>query len=78
MTVMVFFFSNLERIKEGTGDKIALLIQCTSQFFSGFIVAFSYDWKLTLIMMSLSPFMIICGAFLAKVNCFLQPSTNLT
>ncbi|VDK42595.1 unnamed protein product [Anisakis simplex] len=60
-------FSNLERIKEGTGDKVALLIQFISQFFAGFIVAFVYDWRLTLIMMSLSPFMVICGAFLAKL-----------
>nr|AXS78254.1 multidrug resistance protein pgp-1 [Anisakis simplex] len=60
-------FDNLERIKEGTGDKVALLIQFISQFFAGFIVAFVYDWRLTLIMMSLSPFMVICGAFLAKL-----------
>ncbi|VDL62378.1 unnamed protein product [Nippostrongylus brasiliensis] len=38
-----------------------------AQFFGGFIVAFTYDWKLTLIMMSLAPFMIICGAFIAKL-----------
>lgn len=60
-------FSNLERVKEGTGDKLGLMIQFVAQFFGGFVVAFSYDWKLTLIMMSLAPFMIICGAFIAKV-----------
>uniref|UniRef100_A0A914CXP8 ABC transmembrane type-1 domain-containing protein n=1 Tax=Acrobeloides nanus TaxID=290746 RepID=A0A914CXP8_9BILA len=58
---------NLERIKEGTGDKVALLLQMLGQFFGGFVIAFRYDWKLTLIMMSLSPFMIICGAFMAKL-----------
>lgn len=31
------------------------------------MVAFTYDWLLTLIMMSLSPFMMICGLFLAKL-----------
>ncbi|GMR48476.1 hypothetical protein PMAYCL1PPCAC_18671, partial [Pristionchus mayeri] len=60
-------FDNLERVREGTGDKVALLIQYTAQFLGGFIVAFCYDWKLTLIMMSLSPFMIICGGFIAKL-----------
>ncbi|GMS92925.1 hypothetical protein PENTCL1PPCAC_15100, partial [Pristionchus entomophagus] len=60
-------FDNLERVREGTGDKVALLIQYTAQFLGGFVVAFSYDWKLTLIMMSLSPFMIICGALIAKL-----------
>lgn len=61
-------FDNLERIKEGTGDKVALAVQFTAQFFGGLIIAFTYDWRLTLIMMSLSPLMVITGAFLAKVS----------
>ncbi|KAE9555670.1 hypothetical protein FO519_001141 [Halicephalobus sp. NKZ332] len=60
-------FDNLERVKEGTGDKVALAVQFLAQFFGGFIVAFIYDWKLTLIMLSLSPFMVICGVFIAKL-----------
>lgn len=60
-------FDDLERVREGTGDKVALAVQYTAQFFGGFIVAFSYDWKLTLIMMSLSPFLALCGAFLARL-----------
>ena len=31
-------FDNLERIKEGTGDKVALAVQFLAQFFGGFIV----------------------------------------
>lgn len=60
-------FDNLERIREGTGDKVGMAIQFTSQFFGGFIVAFTYDWKLTLIMMSLSPLLMLCGAFIARL-----------
>ncbi|VDM75530.1 unnamed protein product, partial [Strongylus vulgaris] len=59
--------TKLFEVKEGTGDKLGLMIQFVAQFFGGFIVAFTYDWKLTLIMMSLAPFMIICGAFIAKL-----------
>uniref|UniRef100_A0A1I8A8Z0 Multidrug resistance protein 1 n=1 Tax=Steinernema glaseri TaxID=37863 RepID=A0A1I8A8Z0_9BILA len=66
-TLTTKLFDNLERVKEGTGDKCALLIQFVSQFFSGLIIAFSYDWRLTLIMISLSPFMMLCGAFIAKL-----------
>uniref|UniRef100_A0A0N5AV15 ABC-type xenobiotic transporter n=1 Tax=Syphacia muris TaxID=451379 RepID=A0A0N5AV15_9BILA len=66
-TLTTKLFDNLERIKEGTGDKIALLIQFTSQFFAGLVIALTYDWRLTLIMMSLSPFMILCGIFIANV-----------
>ncbi|TMS37558.1 hypothetical protein L596_004463 [Steinernema carpocapsae] len=66
-TLTTKLFDNLERIKEGTGDKCALLIQFVSQFFAGLGIAFYYNWFLTLIMLSLSPFMMICGAFIAKL-----------
>uniref|UniRef100_A0A914ZBL4 ABC transmembrane type-1 domain-containing protein n=1 Tax=Panagrolaimus superbus TaxID=310955 RepID=A0A914ZBL4_9BILA len=66
-TLTTKLFDNLERVKEGTGDKMGLLIQFLAQFFGGFIIAFSYDWKLTLIMMSLSPLLVCCGLFMAKL-----------
>ncbi|KAE9555334.1 hypothetical protein FO519_001416 [Halicephalobus sp. NKZ332] len=66
-TLTTKLFDNLERVQEGTGDKVGLLVQFLSQFFSGFIIAFTYDWKLTLIMLSVSPFLIIAGGFLARV-----------
>ncbi|VDL67333.1 unnamed protein product [Nippostrongylus brasiliensis] len=59
-------FDNLERFKEGTGDKIGLTIQYIAQSLGGFAIAFVFSWKLTLIMMSLTPFMIVCGSFMAK------------
>ncbi|VDL82988.1 unnamed protein product [Nippostrongylus brasiliensis] len=60
-------YSNLERIKEGTGDKLGLMIQFMGQFFGGFAVAFFFDWRLTLVMLSLTPLIIGAGAFLAKL-----------
>ncbi|PAV59795.1 hypothetical protein WR25_25744 isoform A [Diploscapter pachys] len=60
-------FDNIERVKEGTGDKIGLMFQFTSQFIGGFIVAFTYDWVLTLCMCAFSPLMICCGAFISKI-----------
>uniref|UniRef100_A0A914VZ75 Uncharacterized protein n=1 Tax=Plectus sambesii TaxID=2011161 RepID=A0A914VZ75_9BILA len=65
-TLTTKLFDNLERIKEGVGDKVALLIQYISQFLAGFVIAFSYNWKLTLIMLSLSPLLVIMGAFITK------------
>uniref|UniRef100_A0A7E4W3A9 ABC-type xenobiotic transporter n=1 Tax=Panagrellus redivivus TaxID=6233 RepID=A0A7E4W3A9_PANRE len=66
-TLTTKLFDNLERFQEGTGDKVGLMIQFVSQFFAGFIIAFTYDWKLTLIMMSLSPFLIACGMFISRL-----------
>ena len=58
----------MERVREGMGDKMGLMIQYVAQFFGGLAIALTYDWKLTLIMMSLSPVLVICGAFMAKVR----------
>lgn len=57
----------MERVKEGTGEKIGLLIQFLAQFIGGFIVAFVRGWRLTLVMMALVPFLAICGFFISKM-----------
>uniref|UniRef100_A0A914WVT4 ABC-type xenobiotic transporter n=1 Tax=Plectus sambesii TaxID=2011161 RepID=A0A914WVT4_9BILA len=66
-TLTTKLFDNLERIKEGIGDKVALMVQYTAQFLAGFVVAFTYNWKLTLIMLSLTPLMVFIGAFITKL-----------
>ncbi|CAD5220372.1 unnamed protein product [Bursaphelenchus okinawaensis] len=64
-TLATKLFDDLERMREGTGDKVALFIQYTAQFLGGFVVAFTYDWFLTLIMTLLAPLLCVSGAFLA-------------
>ncbi|XP_074654241.1 ATP-dependent translocase ABCB1-like [Tubulanus polymorphus] len=58
---------DLERVREGLGDKSSLVVQSLSMFVSGFVVGFIKSWKLTLVMMSLSPLLAICSAFLGKL-----------
>uniref|UniRef100_A0A915DLZ3 Uncharacterized protein n=1 Tax=Ditylenchus dipsaci TaxID=166011 RepID=A0A915DLZ3_9BILA len=60
-------FDDLERVREGTGDKVALLLQSTVQFISGYSIAFYYDWQMTIIMACLAPLMILTGAFMARL-----------
>lgn len=62
----VMHFSNLERVKEGTGDKIGMAFQYLSQFVTGFIVAFVHSWRLTLVMLAITPVQVICGFAIAK------------
>ncbi|CAJ0587561.1 unnamed protein product, partial [Mesorhabditis spiculigera] len=66
-TLATKLFDAMERVREGLGDKMGMMVQFTSQFFGGLIVALCYDWRLTLIMMALSPLLIICGLFIAKL-----------
>ena len=64
-------FSNLERVKEGTGDKVGLFIQLVSQFISGLAIAFANDWKFALIMTAVAPLLMIAGALMSGVNFYL-------
>lgn len=43
-------------------------MQYGSQLVAGFIVAFIYSWKLTLVMMSLTPLMAAAAAFMSKAS----------
>uniref|UniRef100_A0A5S6QCS5 Bile salt export pump n=1 Tax=Trichuris muris TaxID=70415 RepID=A0A5S6QCS5_TRIMR len=54
---------NIERIREGIGDKVSLLFQYTAAFVSGFAIGFFYSWKLSLVMMSLSPLLALSSAW---------------
>jgi ATP-binding cassette subfamily B (MDR/TAP) protein 1 len=39
------------------GDNLAILVQCTVTLVSGFAIAFVSDWKLTLIIIGVIPFL---------------------
>ncbi|KAF1759846.1 hypothetical protein GCK72_016313 [Caenorhabditis remanei] len=65
-TLATKLFDNLERVKEGTGDKIGMSFQYFSQFITGFIVAFTHSWKLTLVMLAVTPLQALCGFLIAK------------
>ncbi|CAC5356956.1 ABCB1 [Mytilus coruscus] len=58
---------DLERVREGIGDKLSLLIQFTAQFFAGFAIGFWKSWKMTLVMMSLTPVLAILAAYFSSL-----------
>ncbi|KAK3105070.1 hypothetical protein FSP39_016614 [Pinctada imbricata] len=58
---------DLNKVKEGIGDKFSFLLQYTAQFISGFAIGFWKGWKMTLVMMSLSPLLAICAGFFSKL-----------
>ncbi|GIX76000.1 ATP-dependent translocase ABCB1, partial [Caerostris extrusa] len=57
---------DLERIREGIGDKFSMLIQYASTFLAGFVVGFIKGWQLTLVIMSMTPLLTLSSAFLGK------------
>jgi ABC-type bacteriocin/lantibiotic exporter with double-glycine peptidase domain len=58
----------LNKLQEGIGEKIGMLSFFTGTFILSIIVAFVYGWDLTLVIMSMIPFMIIFGGMAAKVQ----------
>ena len=65
---MYTHFSDIDKIHDGIGDKIALLIQWIATFFGGFIVGFVREWRLTLLLLVFAPFLALGGAIMAKVR----------
>ena len=47
---------------------MSFMFQFLAQFFAGFGIGFWKGWKLALVMMSLTPVLAVCGAFMSKVG----------
>jgi len=60
--------SDIDQIEKGIGDKLALLFQYFSAFIAGFVVGFAYGWKLTLVVVSVSPLLALSGIIMGKVG----------
>ena len=56
--------AQLEQIELGLGEKFGQLLQMVSQVIAGFIIAFTSSWKLTLVMLCISPLILGCLIFL--------------
>lgn len=63
----MIFFSDVSKISEGIGDKVGMFFQAVATFFAGFIVGFVRGWKLTLVIMAISPILGFSTAVWAKV-----------
>ena len=54
-------------IQDGIGEKIGSCIQYLTVFVAGFSLGFIYSWKMTLVILSITPLLIACGAFIGKI-----------
>uniref|UniRef100_A0A8C6RDM7 Multidrug resistance protein 1 n=1 Tax=Nannospalax galili TaxID=1026970 RepID=A0A8C6RDM7_NANGA len=58
---------DVSKINEGIGDKIGMLFQSLATFFGGFIVGFTRGWKLTLVILAISPVLGVSAGIWAKI-----------
>ncbi|KAG7475856.1 multidrug resistance protein 1-like [Solea senegalensis] len=55
------------KIQEGIGDKVGMLIQSFTTLIASFVIGFTKGWKLTLVILAVSPLLGISAAFYSKV-----------
>ena len=58
----------MNKIKDGLSDKFGNALQYTSTFFAGIIIGFIKGWKLTLVVLSISPLLFIVAIGFSKVK----------
>ncbi|XP_027395695.1 multidrug resistance protein 1 isoform X2 [Bos indicus x Bos taurus] len=59
--------NDISKINEGIGDKIGMFFQAMATFFTGFIIGFTEGWKLTLVILAISPVLGLSAAVWAKI-----------
>nr|XP_028606429.1 ATP-binding cassette sub-family B member 5 isoform X2 [Podarcis muralis] len=52
---------DINTIHEGIGDKLSIIMQNLSTFLTGIIIGFVHGWKLTLVILSVSPLLVVSG-----------------
>ncbi|KAM6152565.1 ATP-dependent translocase ABCB1 [Erethizon dorsatum] len=58
---------DVSKINEGIGDKIGMFFQSVATFLAGFIIGFTRGWKLTLVILAVSPVLGLSAAICAKI-----------
>nr|KAF6417722.1 ATP binding cassette subfamily B member 1 [Rousettus aegyptiacus] len=58
---------DVSKINEGIGDKIGMFFQSIATFLTGFIIGFTRGWKLTLVILAISPVLGLSVAVWAKI-----------
>uniref|UniRef100_A0A914M010 ABC-type xenobiotic transporter n=1 Tax=Meloidogyne incognita TaxID=6306 RepID=A0A914M010_MELIC len=59
---------DLERVREGLGDKASLFIQMFAAFISSFVVGFFYSWQMTVVMALFTPAIALTSAWMGRMT----------
>ncbi|GAB1222508.1 hypothetical protein ENUP19_0113G0016 [Entamoeba nuttalli] len=57
--------SDVQQIQDGMSQKFGIIFQTTTSFIAGYAIGFAKDWDLTLVIMSMSPFIVLSMTLLA-------------
>ena len=65
---MLCLCSDVNKIREGIGDKVANFLQWTTAFVAGIVVGLAYGWKLALVIIAISPLLALGGGLVTYVS----------
>uniref|UniRef100_A0A158R4T0 ABC transporter domain-containing protein n=1 Tax=Syphacia muris TaxID=451379 RepID=A0A158R4T0_9BILA len=65
-TITTQLNDNIERIREGIGDKLGLLVRGGAMFVGAIIISFIYQWRIAFVMLGIAPISCIIMAELAQ------------
>ncbi|ULT83478.1 hypothetical protein L3Y34_012603 [Caenorhabditis briggsae] len=65
-TLTTKLHDNMERIHEGIGDKLGVLIRGIVMFGTGIVISLFYEWRLALMMMGIGPLCCICMSLMSR------------
>ena len=60
--------SDIDKIYSGIGDRLSVFFQWTTTFVAGIVIGFIYEWRLTLVLLGATPFMIGSAAWYVHVS----------
>ena len=66
--VLFLLSRDLNQVFDGIGYKIGMFVHAISTVLAGFALAFWYQWKLTLVLISVTPLLVVAGGILGKVT----------
>lgn len=68
VSLCVFSFSDINKVNSAIADQVAIFIERVSTFIFGFLVGFVGGWKLTLVMIAVSPLIGLAAGLMAMVS----------
>lgn len=64
----IFCFSDINKVNNAIADQVAIFIERISTFIFGFLVGFVGGWKLTLVVIAVSPLIGLAAGLMAMVG----------
>ena len=61
------FLRGISKVNDGIGEKFGSCLQYFASFLTGLIIGFANGWKLTLVILSMSPLLAVSGVLFSKV-----------